>query len=98
MSTFVNEGDEVVLFEPAYSSYIPAIVNSGGRPVFVQLKRLDYYIDWDEVQKIINTRTKLIIVNTPHNPTGSTFSEEDIAQLKKDYQRNKNYGNLQRIV
>jgi methionine transaminase len=83
ISTFVNEGDEVVLFEPAYSSYIPAIVNSGGRPVFVQLKRPDYYIDWDEVQKIINTRTKLIIVNTPHNPTGSIFSEEDIAQLKK---------------
>jgi len=83
ISTFVNEGDEVVLFEPAYSSYVPAIVNSGGRPVFVQLKRPDYYIDWDEVQKIINTRTKLIIVNTPHNPTGSILSEEDIAQLRK---------------
>lgn len=83
ISTFVSEGDEVVLFEPAYSSYIPAIINSGGRPVFVQLKRPDYYIDWDEVQKIINTRTKLIIVNTPHNPTGAIFKEEDIAQLKK---------------
>ncbi|OFX85304.1 MAG: hypothetical protein A2W99_14940 [Bacteroidetes bacterium GWF2_33_16] len=83
ISTFVNEGDEVVLFEPAYSSYIPAIINSGGRPVFVQLKRPDYYIDWEEVQKIINTRTKLIIINTPHNPTGSIFSDEDIVQLRK---------------
>ena len=83
ISTFVNEGDEVVLFEPAYSSYIPAIINSGGRPVFVQLKRPDYYIDWEEVQKIITTRTKLIIVNTPHNPTGSIFTDEDIAQLRK---------------
>lgn len=83
ISTFVGEGDEVVLFEPAYSSYVPAILNSGGRPVFVQLKRPDYYIDWEEVQKIINTRTKLIIVNSPHNPTGSVFTEEDIAQLRK---------------
>lgn len=83
ISTFVDEGDEVVLFEPAYSSYVPAIVSNGGRPVFVQLKRPNYYIDWEEVQKIINSRTKLIIVNTPHNPTGAVFSEDDVAQLKK---------------
>jgi methionine aminotransferase len=83
ISTFVNEGDEVVLFEPAFNSYVPAIESNGGRPVFVQRKQPDYHIDWVAVQKLINTRTKLIIVNTPHNPTGAIFNEEDIAQLKK---------------
>ncbi|MFC2104674.1 methionine aminotransferase [Bacteroidota bacterium] len=83
ISSFINEGDEVVLFEPAFNSYIPAIESNGGRPVFVQRKKPDYRIDWEAVQKLINTRTKLIIVNTPHNPTGAVFNEEDIAQLKK---------------
>lgn len=83
ISSFITEGDEVVIFEPAYNSYIPAIESCGGRPVFVQLKYPDYTIDWEAVQKIINTRTKLIIVNTPHNPTGTLFTENDIAQLQK---------------
>ena len=83
ISSFVNEGDEVVLFEPAFNSYVPAIESNGGRPVFVQRKHPDYRIDWEAVQKVINTRTKLIIVNTPHNPTGAIFKEEDIAQLRK---------------
>lgn len=83
ISSFVDEGDEVVLFEPAFNSYVPAIQSNGGRPVFVQLKHPDYKIDWEAVQKLINTRTKLIIINTPHNPTGATFEQEDIAQLKK---------------
>ncbi len=83
ISSFVNEGDEVVLFEPAFNSYVPAIESNGGRPVFVQRKSPDYHIDWEAVQKLINTRTKLIIVNTPHNPTGAVFNQEDIAQLKK---------------
>ncbi len=83
ISTFINEGDEVVLFEPAFNSYVPAIESNGGRPVFVQRKQPDYHIDWEAVRKLINTRTKLIIVNTPHNPTGAVFNEEDIAQLKK---------------
>jgi len=83
ISSFVSEGDEVVLFEPAFNSYVPAITSNGGRPVFVHRKQPDYSIDWEAVQKLINTRTKLIIVNTPHNPTGAIFNEEDIAQLKK---------------
>jgi methionine aminotransferase len=83
ISSFVSEGDEVVVFEPAFNSYIPAIESNGGRPVFVQRKLPDYHIDWEAVQKVINTRTKAIIVNTPHNPTGAVFSEEDIAQLRK---------------
>lgn len=83
ISSFVSEGDEVVIFEPAFNSYIPAIESNGGRPVFVQRKLPDYHIDWEAVQKVINTRTKVIIVNTPHNPTGAVFNEEDIAQLRK---------------
>lgn len=83
ISSFVSEGDEVVIFEPAFNSYIPAIESNGGRPVFVQRKRPDFHIDWEAVQKVINTRTKLIIVNTPHNPTGAIFTEDDIAQLRK---------------
>ncbi|PLX23697.1 MAG: methionine aminotransferase [Marinilabiliales bacterium] len=83
ISSFIGEGDEVVLFEPAFNSYVPAIISNGGRPVFVHRKRPDYAIDWEAVQKLINTRTKLIIVNTPHNPTGAIFTQEDIAQLKK---------------
>ena len=83
ISSFVDEGDEVVLFEPAINSYVPAIQSRGGRPVFVQLNQPEYKIDWEAVQRLINTRTKLIIINTPHNPTGATFNEDDIAQLKK---------------
>ncbi len=83
ISSFVKEGDEVVLFEPAFNSYVPAIQSNGGRPVFVHRKSPDYSIDWEAVQKLINTRTKLIIVNTPHNPTGAIFTNEDIAQLRK---------------
>ncbi|MDY6800195.1 MAG: aminotransferase class I/II-fold pyridoxal phosphate-dependent enzyme [Bacteroidota bacterium] len=83
ISTFITEGDEVVLFEPACKSYVSAIESNGGRPVFVQLKHPEYSIDWEAAQKIINTRTKLIIVNSPHNPTGTLFSENDIAQLQK---------------
>lgn len=83
ISSFVKEGDEVLMFEPAFNSYVPAIESNGGRPVFVQRKSPDYHIDWEAVQKLITTRTKLIIVNTPHNPTGAVFNQDDIAQLKK---------------
>jgi len=83
ISSFISEGDEVVLFEPACKNYVSAIESNGGRPVFVQLKYPDYSIDWEAVQKLINTRTKLIMINTPHNPTGTLLSENDIAQLQK---------------
>jgi len=83
ISSFITEGDEVVLFEPAYNGYVPSIESNGGRPVFVQLKHPDYTIDWEAVQRIITSRTKLIIINTPHNPTGALFTENDIAQLQK---------------
>ncbi|MBT3208668.1 MAG: methionine aminotransferase [Bacteroidetes bacterium] len=83
ITAFVNEGDEVIVFEPAYDSYVPAIKLNGGQPVFVQLKYPDFHIDWDEVQKMITSRTRMIIINSPHNPTGSVVSDEDMKMLQK---------------
>jgi len=83
ISTLISEEDEVVVFEPAYKSYVPSIQNAGGRPVYVPLKLPDYHIDWNEVQKVINPRTKMIIINSPHNPTGTILSGNDLQRLKK---------------
>jgi methionine aminotransferase len=81
LTTFVRPGDEVVLFEPCYDSYVPVIRLSGGTPVFVSLRYPDYSVDWDEVRRAITPRTRAILVNTPHNPTGMTWSESDMRQL-----------------
>ncbi len=83
ISAFINEGDEVLIFEPAYDSYVPAIRLNGGKPVFVQMQLPDYKIDWEQVKKAINAQTKMIILNSPHNPTGSTLSEADVNELKR---------------
>lgn len=83
ITSIINEGDEVIVFEPVYDSYIPAIELSGGKPIFLQLKGKDYKIDWNEVQKIITSKTRMIIINSPHNPTGATLDENDIKQLEK---------------
>jgi methionine transaminase len=81
LTTFVRPGDEVVLFEPCYDSYVPVIRLSGGTPVLVSLRYPDYSVNWDEVRKAITPRTRAILVNTPHNPTGTTWSAEDMQQL-----------------
>ena len=83
ISAFVNEGEEVIVIEPAYDCYVPAIELAGGKPVFFQLQSDSYSINWAEFQKLINPRTRMIIVNTPHNPTGSVFSESDMQNLEK---------------
>lgn len=83
ISTFVKEGDEVVIFEPVQESYTPFIELNGGRPIFVNLKMPDFRIDWEEVKKLVTSKTKMIIINNPQNPTGKIFSEEDIDQLKR---------------
>ena len=77
----VHQGDEVILFEPAYDAYAPAIRYNGGIPVFIKLKYPDYHINWSEVRSAINSRTRLIIINSPHNPTGSILSEKDLGEL-----------------
>ena len=83
ISAFINDDDEVLVIEPAYDCYVPAIVANGGKPVFIGLKQPDNNIDWDEVQKAISTQTKMIIINSPHNPTGSVLSTQDMEKLKK---------------
>ncbi len=82
ISALVRSGDEVIIFEPAYDSYVPAIQVNSGVPRPIRLKSPDYKIDWEEVRRTVNERTKLIIFNTPHNPTGSIWSHEDIEELR----------------
>jgi methionine aminotransferase len=83
ITTFINPNDEVVVFRPAYDSYQPAIELNGGIAVSVQLQASkNFKVDWNEVKEKINSQTKMIIVNTPHNPTGSVFSKEDMLQLQ----------------
>ncbi len=82
ISAFIHPGDEVILFEPAYDSYIPAIEVNGGCPVPIPLFAPDYTIPWSEVARKINGRTRMIIINTPHNPTGSIWSQSDIESLE----------------
>ena len=82
ISTTVKDEDEVILFEPAYESYAPAISLNGGRPVYVALKQPNFHIDWEEVRKMITSKTRMIILNSPHNPTGAVLSESDLIQLQ----------------
>jgi len=79
----INEGDEVILFTPAYDCYAPAIELAGGKPVYVQLKSGDFSIDWKQVKKVVTRRTKMIMINTPHNPSGSVISNNDVQELIK---------------
>lgn len=78
----IGQGDEVIVFEPAYDSYIPNIEINGGKVVRIPLQFPDYSIDWAAVRKAITPRTKMILLNSPHNPTGAVLSEADIAQLR----------------
>ncbi len=82
ISAVINPGDEVIIFEPAYDAYMPVIRLNGGIPVFLQLKFPDYHIDWDEVKDAITPQTKLIILNSPHNPSGTVLNRADITALK----------------
>ncbi|MCU0433713.1 MAG: pyridoxal phosphate-dependent aminotransferase [Bacteroidia bacterium] len=77
----IREGDEVIIFEPAYDCYEPAIELNGGKTVYAQLNAPDFHIDWEAVKKLINHHTRMIIVNTPHNPTGAVLSDDDMQQL-----------------
>jgi methionine transaminase len=83
LTTILQPGDEVIVFEPAYDSYIPNIEINGAKAITIDLVYPDYHIDWVVVQKAITPRTKAIIINSPHNPTGSVISEADIRELRK---------------
>lgn len=82
LTTIIEPGDEVIVFEPAYDSYIPNIEINKGIPVLIPLIYPDYNIDWRLVKQKISPKTKAIIINSPHNPTGSVLSKNDLLQLQ----------------
>jgi methionine aminotransferase len=82
LTTVLQPGDEVIIFEPAYDSYIPNVKINGAVPILIELKFPNYQIDWNEVRSRINSKTRMIMINSPHNPTGSVLSEEDISELR----------------
>jgi len=79
----VNPGDEVIVFDPAYDTYEPGVTLNGGITRHIPLNAPDFAIDWQQVRNAINPRTRLIIMNTPHNPTGAIWSEQDIGHLRE---------------
>src|SRR6188472_1255870 len=81
LTTILQSGDEVIIFEPGYDSYIPNVEVNGAIAVLIDLKFPEYKIDWEEVIKKISPKTKAIMLNSPHNPTGAVLREEDIRQL-----------------
>ena len=83
ITALVHEGDEVILFAPAYDCYAPAIELNGGKPIWVELNFPDYSIDWEHVKKVINHRTRMIVINSPHNPSGRCLSANDMKILEK---------------
>jgi methionine aminotransferase len=81
IQAIVQPGDEVLCLDPAYDSYDPAIRLAGGRPVHVPLRQPDFGVDWERVQAAMTPRTRLLILNSPHNPTGAVLSAADMAAL-----------------
>ncbi|MEL6916094.1 MAG: methionine aminotransferase [Bacteroidota bacterium] len=82
ISTFVGYGDEVIIFKPAYDCYEPAIEVNNGIPVFIELKGNGFAVDWTEFRNKITHRTKIVVINTPHNPSGTVLSKFDMLQLQ----------------
>ena len=83
----MHPGDEVIYFEPSFDSYAPIVRLQGATPVAIKLSPEHFRVNWDEVAAAINPRTRMIIVNTPHNPTATVFSADDLerlAQLTRD--------------
>ena len=83
ITSVIHEGDEVIVFEPAYDCYAPAIELNRGVPIYVELNPPDYKIDWNAVKKLVSQRTKMIMINSPHNPTGAVLNANDIRQLQR---------------
>lgn len=82
MTTVLQPGDEVIVFEPAYDSYIPTIESNKAIAVKIPLVFPEYKVDWNAVRQKLSEKTRMIVINSPHNPTGSVLSENDIAELK----------------
>ncbi|MBA2305001.1 MAG: methionine aminotransferase [Acidobacteria bacterium] len=82
VAAVAGTGDEVIVLEPCYDSYVPGIELSGATPVIVSLELPDYAVNWDALRAAVTPRTRVIIINTPHNPTGAILAAHDIEQLK----------------
>jgi methionine aminotransferase len=91
ISVVVHPGDEVIMFDPSYDSYEPAVLLNQGIPVRISLTFPEYRIDWNKVYDALNPKTRLIIINSPNNPSGSVISEEDIRMLKNIVSNNDVY-------
>ena len=82
ITAFVSKGDEVIILKPAYDCYEPAIELAGGVPVLIQLKGKEFKIDWDEFRDKVTSKTRMVIINTPHNPSGQILTETDMLALQ----------------
>jgi methionine aminotransferase len=82
LTAVLQPGDEVIVFEPAYDSYIPNIEINGAKPILISLEFPGYSIPWEEVRQKVTPKTRMILINSPHNPTGAVLSENDIIQLR----------------
>jgi methionine transaminase len=83
IAAFIHAGDEVIVFEPAYDCYIPAIELHGAKAVCSQLNSTDFSINWQDVTSKLTDKTKAIVINSPHNPSGTTLSSQDLIELEK---------------
>ncbi len=90
-TSLIHPGDEVIVFDPAYDSYDPVIRLAGAQPVHIRLNPPSFHIPWDEVRAKINSRTSAIVINTPHNPTGSIISADDLMNLEQVAEQNDLY-------
>lgn len=77
----VKAGDEVIIFDPSYDSYAPSVTLVGAQPIHIALRSTDFSVDWDNVKSAINDRTRMVIINTPHNPSGAIWSKQDWLNL-----------------
>lgn len=82
LTTVLQPNDEVIVFEPAYDSYIPNIEINGAKAVRISLEYPNYSIPWDQVKAVVNSKTRMIMINSPHNPTGAVLTEKDIEELR----------------
>src|SRR5215510_5021615 len=81
VQALVHPGDEVIVFDPSYDSYAPAVLLAGGRPIHIPLEPPQFRIDWQQVRDAISPRTRLVMLNTPHNPTGTTVPVAELDTL-----------------
>lgn len=83
IAAFVDRGEEVIMFDPSYDLYDPAVRLCGGTPVRITLRPPDFAIDWDLVERSVTPKTRMIMINTPHNPTGRTYTPQDLLALER---------------